>query len=151
MTTDEQFREIRDELRRNADRTAGLAATVDVLREDAPKYAPQATVDKLAEVQRQHGERIAAHDAIMTDRDSALDKVLGFMERLTGRPGFRFTLLVGLLLASMVLLYACSDRLLDIGDAIVNAERRQAAATEDLVDEAAEPLTPAKDTVATVP
>lgn len=151
---------ILDRLRDNERVTALQGKSLDIVIEDLKKRADRETVEKLDQITRdQLVPDVAVLKAKMdTLPTTALDRVLSWAERLTGRRGFRFTLACGLLFGAGWLLDSCSDRLLDIAEATLAVERRgttadstAAVALEDLADELEQPLSPDRDTVAVTP
>lgn len=132
-------------LRENERITALQGQTLGIIVEDVKKHADKETLDKLDDLTRNRlVPDVAALQARM-DNASVLDKLLGFMERLTGRPGFRFTLVVLLVLAAGVLVHSCSDRMLDIADRMLTSQQGTEAATRSTartLEEITEPEPP---------
>jgi hypothetical protein len=138
VTLDELARDLRE----NERVTALQGQTLGIVVEDLKKHADKETLEKLDDLTRNRlVPDVAALQARM-DSASPLDKVLGFLERLTGRPGFRFTLVILLVLGSGVLLNSCSDRMLDIAEKMLTAQERTQEATQETattLEEMAEP------------
>lgn len=108
-------------------------------------------------------ERLAAlerrQDALADSmKDHWFTPLLDFASGSMGRKGFGLAVAASLLFGLGYLLDSCGDRLLDIGEQLVTEQARQsdaaedqAVAAEELVDEVGAPLTPERDTVATLP
>lgn len=95
-------------LRENERVTALQGQTLSILVDDAKKHASKEVVEKLEDLTRnQLVPKVAVLESRMDNQPhTPTENVLAFLERMTGRPGFRFTLVVALLFGLGVFLYA---------------------------------------------
>lgn len=118
-------------LRENERVTALQGQTLGILVEDAKQHASKETVQALDDLTR---NQLVPDVAVLKARmDTAprdwLDRVLGFVERAMDRRGFRFAAGTLLVFGCGLLLYSCSDRILDIGDRLVRSQQGTEEAT----------------------
>jgi hypothetical protein len=118
--------------RENERVTALQGQTLSIVVEDTKKHADKETLDKLDDLTR---NQILPDVAVLKNQaeqrpDGWLDTVLGFVERTMNHRGFRYAAAVLLVFGAGLLLHSCSDRLLDLGERLLDSQEETEDATE---------------------